>query len=372
MSLPVALALLLSASAPARGDDAAAARLEARVLDLSLAPRAGPAPRPDAALSRAARALARDAARDGAAALSARHLRAALARAGAFDPAPVAHYERAAPDEAAARAGLALRQLAATDVGAGAYLEGGAAHLVVLASVRRASLAPFPGSVAPGAVVRLRGTLLGELTAPRLHVTAPSGAVREASLGPGPAFDAQVAFEGPGRYVLEVTGSGPGGPAVAALLPVACGAASLEEAPPPPRPREPATARGAEAAVAQAIDALRARHGLVPLGRSPALDEVARRHSEAMARAGEVAHVLPGGRDLPARLEGVPYRRALENVARGPSALAAHDAAEESPAHRANLLDRSVREVGVGIARRRLPAGEVEVFLTEILADPGD
>ncbi len=57
-------------------------------------------------------------------------------------------------------------------------------------------------------------------------------------------------------------------------------------------------------------------------------------------------------------------------MARGPTVFAAHGAVEESPAHRANLLDPGVRQLGIGIARGRLPSGEVEVFLTEILAEP--
>ena len=66
-----------------------------------------------------------------------------------------------------------------------------------------------------------------------------------------------------------------------------------------------------------------------------------------------MSHVLPGTGELVDRLRRarVPYRRAYENVARGGSALAAHEAAEESPAHLANLLAPGVARVGVGIAR---------------------
>ena len=360
------IASLLLAGAPP-----APSPLEQRIFDLSLSPRSGPTPRLSPELTRAARTLAHDVAAHGPAALSPERLRAALAAAGAFDPAPEARYERATPDAAAARAGLALRGLPATDVGVGAFVAGGTAHVVVLASTRRASLSPFPARVEPGAVVRLRGALVG-LRAPELHLTLPSGEVRETALGPGPAFAADVRFAGPGRYVLEVTGAGERGPTVAALLPVACGDV-------PPEDPEAALAgdageerdpREAVRAVVRAIAALRDRHGLPRLAWSPALAEVARRQSEAMARAGEVAHVLPGAGGLEQRLRGVAYRRARENVARGPSAIAAHRAAEESPAHRANLLDRGARQLGIGLVRRRLSSGEEEVFLTEILAEP--
>ncbi|HZZ84415.1 MAG TPA: CAP domain-containing protein [Anaeromyxobacteraceae bacterium] len=361
MAAGLLAALLLAAASPAA--------LEQRVFDLSLAPRPGPTPRLTPALSRAARSLARDVAAQGPAALSTSHLRAALAAAGAFDPSPEVRYERAEPEAAVARAGLALRALPATDVGVGAVLVGNAAHVVVLASVRRATLTPFPARVSPGAVVRLRGALAG-LRDPRVHLTLPSGEVREGALGTGPAFEAALSFSEPGRYVLEVTGTGPRGPTVAVLLPVACGDVPLEEQAASPLPREPASPEAAERAVAAAVGALRERQRLAPLAWSAALAQVARRHSEAMAKAGQVAHVLPGGLGLEERLRGVRYRRALENVASGASALAAHGAAEESPAHRANLLERGVRELGVGVARRQLASGEVEVFVTEILAEP--
>jgi uncharacterized protein YkwD len=82
--------------------------------------------------------------------------------------------------------------------------------------------------------------------------------------------------------------------------------------------------------------------------------------------------VLPGSGELVDRLRRaeVPYRRAYENVARGRTALAAHDAAEESPAHRENLLQPGATRVGVGIARGTLPSGLPAVYLTEILVEP--
>lgn len=124
----------------------------------------------------------------------------------------------------------------------------------------------------------------------------------------------------------------------------------------------------------RAIDALRARHGLGPVTASAELTRVAREHSAAMLAEGKVSHVLPRTGELVDRLRRarVPYRRAYENVARGGSALAAHEAAEESPAHRANLLVPGAARVGVGIARGPAPTGGTTVYLTEILIEPAD
>jgi hypothetical protein len=93
-----------------------------------------------------------------------------------------------------------------------------------------------------------------------------------------------------------------------------------------------------------------------------------------MLASGLLAHVLPGDGDVGERLRRarIPYRRALENIARGATALSAHAAAEESPAHRLNILSPLADRVGVGIARGRLRGGEPAVYLTEIFVQPVD
>jgi hypothetical protein len=159
---------------------------------------------------------------------------------------------------------------------------------------------------------------------------------------------------------------------VAALFAVACGGASLTEPAEAAAPPDPLDSEAAEAQVLAAIDATRRRHGLAPLEPRPELAAMARRHSERMLQAGVLAHLLPGGGDVGERLRRarVSFRRAAENIALGPTALAAHAVAEESPGHRANLLSPHARQVGCGVARGRLPGGEPVVYLTEILVQP--
>jgi hypothetical protein len=79
--------------------------------------------------------------------------------------------------------------------------------------------------------------------------------------------------------------------------------------------------------------------------------------------------VLPGSGDLAERLRraDVGYRLAVENVARGRTALEAHEVAEESPAHRRNMLLPQARVAGIGVARATGGGGEQVVYLTEIL-----
>jgi uncharacterized protein YkwD len=183
-----------------------------------------------------------------------------------------------------------------------------------------------------------------------------------------------ISFPAPGRHVVEVVAEAGGGPEVAAILTVSAGGAPLDP-PPSPAPRpDPADRRAAEAAVVDALNATRRRHGRAPLVAAPELAAVARRHSEAMAAGGRVAHVVPGSADAGERLRraGVPYRRVLENVARAGTALDAHAVAEESPAHLANVLRAEATRVGVGIARATLPSGDQTVYLTELFVEPPD
>ncbi len=326
------------------------------------------------ALVLAARAVAGRAAAGEPDPLSRRHLRSALAAGLSFDPAPVAMLLVATPRDAAVGLAARARSVAGqTHLGVGVATRGGSAWVALLGARRLASLEPFPREVPVGARLPLRGELRG-LSSPRVFVTLPGGDVREVPARGRRPFTAEIRFESPGRYLVEVLGAGASGPAVAALFAVACGGASLEEPAEAAAPADPVDPAAAEAQVAEAVNATRRRHGLPALEVRSGLAAVARRHSERMLEAGVLAHVLPGQGDVGERLRRarVSFRRAAENIAVGPTALAAHAAAEESPGHLANLLGPRFRQMGCGIARGRLPTGEPAVYLTEVLAQPLD
>ena len=103
------------------------------------------------------------------------------------------------------------------------------------------------------------------------------------------------------------------------------------------------------------INAARRDNGLPALATSKALQTAATGHACDMAKRGYFAHSGPGGPSFTARIKraGYRYRSVNENIARLPNADA--DAAAQiwrnSPPHWANILDRSVREVGLGIAQ---------------------
>ncbi len=348
--------------------------LERSALETALRRVAPARPRPSAALTLAARALAEGAAAGVRDPLSRTRLRLALAGALAFDPAPAAYLVEADPGRVAeALAGRVVpAETPFTHVGAGAAMRGGRAYVVVLLSRRPATLLqPFPREVALRERATLRGQLIG-LTGASVHLTAPSGDSRDVpASADGASFAASIDFDAPGRWQVEVVGADARGPQVAALLTVACGGTALGVATEDDEP-DPPDAGAAERRVVAAINATRQRQGLPSLEPDRQLAEVARHHSEEMLRAGVLAHVLPGSGGPAERLRRghVAFAVALENVALGESALAAHRAAEESPAHRQNILSREATRVGCGLARGRTAGGEPAVYLTEIFIRP--
>lgn len=377
-----ALALLVAgapsaprASPAAYGREPAAtpSPLEARVLQ-AVKIRLRPAPRTSPALVLAARELALRAASGASDPIGRAALRGALARALAGDPAPAAVLVTTPPEDAPAAVARALTRRAATHAGAGAFERDGVAFVVLLLSERRVTLDPFPRDVPAGGRAVLSGALGAPLARARVVVARPSGEVVEAGGGAASAFRAAIEFPTRGRHVVEVVGEGDAGPEVAAILIVSAGGAALDGPARAGAPPEPADLAASERGVLAALNATRARHGLPPLAPAPDVAAVARRHADVMAAAGRVAHVLPGSPDAGTRLSraGVPYRRAYENVARAATALDAHAAVEESPAHLANVLRPGATRAGIGIARARLPSGDATVYLAEVLVEPTD
>ncbi len=102
------------------------------------------------------------------------------------------------------------------------------------------------------------------------------------------------------------------------------------------------------------INAKRQQVGCLPMRPDSTLTLVARRQSDDMARYHELRHESHDGKQLAARLEdvGYAYLAVAENIAAGQM-----DAEEvvsrwmSSPHHRANIVDCSLRETGVAVAR---------------------
>jgi len=106
-------------------------------------------------------------------------------------------------------------------------------------------------------------------------------------------------------------------------------------------------------------DAARAGHGLPPLVQVAALEAVALQQAQAMADRGGLFHT-------PALGERVDdWERLAENVGQGADVEAVHAALMASPAHRANLLDPRLSEVGVGVV-----ASGGRVWVSQVFRQP--
>jgi uncharacterized protein YkwD len=105
----------------------------------------------------------------------------------------------------------------------------------------------------------------------------------------------------------------------------------------------------------------RAKHGLKPLISHPQLEKAAQNYSRAMVRERFFDHVSPGGSTLLSRvrrgtryLQGARRYSLGENIAWGSGTYATPAETVqgwmESPGHKANILNRRFKHIGVGVA----------------------
>ncbi|NMA30235.1 MAG: hypothetical protein GX941_00220 [Candidatus Methanofastidiosa archaeon] len=92
-------------------------------------------------------------------------------------------------------------------------------------------------------------------------------------------------------------------------------------------------------------------HGLKPLAINPSLASAARSHSQDMIDRGFFSHVNPDGLTPSdrARNAGYSFTALAENICGNPSIDAGHSSLMNSPTHRANILNPSYSEIGIGI-----------------------
>jgi uncharacterized protein YkwD len=95
------------------------------------------------------------------------------------------------------------------------------------------------------------------------------------------------------------------------------------------------------------MNAARGNHGTVHLQRGWRLRALADEHSRRMAIAGRIFHTT----SLGSKLRFVSWRAAGENVGVGGSMRQLYEAFMKSTPHRANILGRAYRRVGIGVHR---------------------
>jgi uncharacterized protein YkwD len=129
---------------------------------------------------------------------------------------------------------------------------------------------------------------------------------------------------------------------------------------------KPGNVSALQAEVLGNLNAEREAKGLAPVRLSAKLIKAAQGHACDNADRRSISHTSSDGGTLKTRLRKVGYsfRTAAENTGRGfGSGARAVDWWMNSPGHRANILLRKVRDVGIGIAVSRAPDSKLHWVL---------
>ncbi|MBT2477685.1 sigma-70 family RNA polymerase sigma factor [Streptomyces sp. ISL-94] len=131
--------------------------------------------------------------------------------------------------------------------------------------------------------------------------------------------------------------------------------ARTRSTPPTPRASAPAPApapQGAAGQVVALVNAERAAAGCGPLQEDAQLRTAAQRHSDDMVNRDFFSHTNPDGADPGRRTTAAGYKWSTygENIAKGQQTpQSVMDSWMKSPGHRANILNCSFKDIGVGI-----------------------
>jgi uncharacterized protein YkwD len=111
----------------------------------------------------------------------------------------------------------------------------------------------------------------------------------------------------------------------------------------------------AERELFAAVNQARRAQGLQPLRWDESLAAAARRHATWMAERGSAQHGFEGEPILSTRAKqaGARFTWLSENVTQGPTPEFIHVQLMKSPPHRANILDRDMDSIGVGVVEER-------------------
>lgn len=110
---------------------------------------------------------------------------------------------------------------------------------------------------------------------------------------------------------------------------------------------------GLEDSMVELINQSRAENGLSLLEYDKSLNIIARRHSQDMVDNNFFSHTGSNGSDAKTRMENGGFEEHLyaENIAFGQySSMYAHEALLNSEGHRANILNKKLTHVGVGVS----------------------
>ena len=122
--------------------------------------------------------------------------------------------------------------------------------------------------------------------------------------------------------------------------------------------------------ILESVNRARRESGLPPLVRRAELERAAQDYADAMLAGDFYGHVAPDGRGVRNRVDATGYkpRRLAENLASGQSSVEqVMQGWLDSPGHRANILHRRLRELGVGMALGE-KNGEFKILWVQVFA----
>jgi uncharacterized protein YkwD len=206
-----------------------------------------------------------------------------------------------------------------------------------------------PTGASAGRHRRTRSNVIGPLAVAGLLVLMVAGAMFSPTLiGWPPPSDGTVAA------VPSTVGTTPGGTTAPTPPPTRTATPTVTR---PPRKTAPPlrTLGDFEVEVLRLTNAARQDEGCSALRMDSKLRTAARRHSNDMARFGYMSHTGHDGSGPAQRIRAAGYQITgawAENIARGyPSPAAVMDGWLNSPGHRANIVNCSLRAIGVGVVR---------------------
>jgi len=253
--------------------------------------------------------------------------------------------------------------------GIGLASSGRTQALVILRAQNPGQLLPIPMKVAPNTKQLIEVRLLDPPLGAELVALPPLGGARRSAMTvSGERAQAEVYLADPGEWLIQIMVDSSGGPKAVFLAAIEVGGETKLYSERKAVPGEKALKAddAPEVAILAMLNQARKTAHLPPLKRNGALDQIARRHSENMARLGLISHDTGDG--IPARrLEaaGLTVAAAGENVAKAPTVLRLHRTLWASPSHRENMLLSRWEEVGIGVTKD----DSGRLFLTQLFVD---
>jgi len=218
--------------------------------------------------------------------------------------------------------------------------------------------------------------LYGMRTKPRLVVQTPQNQIQETTMqAENRKWCAVLTFPSAGQYTVEVIAQTNRGPQVTHLFLVHAGKSSSSSSKTniqnKTAPKDKTLAQEAlgfekkRQQIYDAINQLRQESALGRLRVKKELEKLAQQYAQRMKEEAFFSHVDSQGSGLRERLQKakIVCQEAGENLGMGDSPWVAHHAIEQSPAHRAALLNKRFQHMGIGFMSG--PDGKtylVEVF----------